>query len=93
MKHKRNHLPIVFTALFGMLFLSLLFIRMGIFDRQPDRLEIADIMASLLEFDSHVFLAAADSLVRAESEVRNLLGFEIPCAGRTGDSEGQSKSQ
>ena len=40
MKHKKNHLPILFAALFGTVFLSLLFTRMGIFDRQPVRIEI-----------------------------------------------------
>jgi len=46
MKLKRNHFLTLFTALFGTLFLSLLFIRMGIFDSRPARMEIADILSS-----------------------------------------------
>ena len=56
MKHKRKHFPILFTALFGMLFLSLLFIRMGIFDRQPARIEIADISSSEIIADRDTWM-------------------------------------
>ncbi len=39
-----------------MLFLSLLFIRMGIFDRQPVRLEIADIMSTEMMSDRNTWM-------------------------------------
>jgi len=35
MKQSKNNLPLLFAIGFGLLFLSLLFIRMGVFDRQP----------------------------------------------------------
>ena len=56
MKHKRKRLPILFSALFGALFLSLLFIRMGIFDSQPARTEIADISSSEIVADRDTWM-------------------------------------
>ena len=56
MKHKRKHLPILFTALFGTIFLSLLFIRMGIFDSHPDRMEIPDISSSEIIADRDTWM-------------------------------------
>jgi hypothetical protein len=46
MRHKKNHFPILFGALFGIFFLSLLLIRMGVFDRSPARMEMADMLSS-----------------------------------------------
>jgi hypothetical protein len=46
MKHKRNHITILFGALFGIFFLSLLLIRMGVFDRSPVQMEMADMLSS-----------------------------------------------
>ena len=56
MKHKRKHFPILFTALFGTIFLSLLFIRMGIFDSQPARMDIADISSSEIIADRDTWM-------------------------------------
>ncbi len=56
MKHKRKHFPILFTALFGTIFLSLLFIRMGIFDSQPARMDIADILSSEIIADRDTWM-------------------------------------
>ncbi len=41
MKHKIKQFPILFSALFGSIFLFLLFTRMGLFDSQPARTGIA----------------------------------------------------
>jgi hypothetical protein len=56
MKHKRKHLPILFAVLFGVLFLSLLFTRMGIFDSRPARTEIADISSSEIVADRDTWM-------------------------------------
>ncbi|MFC1875951.1 transglutaminase family protein [Thermodesulfobacteriota bacterium] len=56
MKHKRKHLPILFTILFGTIFLSLLFTRMGIFDSRPARTEIADISSSEIVADRDTWM-------------------------------------
>ncbi len=56
MKHKRKRLPILFAALFGALFLSLLFTRMGIFDSRPTRTEIADISSSEIVADRDTWM-------------------------------------
>jgi hypothetical protein len=56
MKQTNKNLPILFSALFGTIFLSLLFIRMGIFDSQPDRTEIADILSSEIIADRDTWM-------------------------------------
>ena len=56
MKHKRKQFSILFSALFGAIFLSLLFTRMGIFDSQPARTEIADISSSEIVADRDTWM-------------------------------------
>jgi transglutaminase superfamily protein len=46
MKPRKKLLPILLTTVFGILFLSLLSIRMGIFDRRPTPLEVSSISPS-----------------------------------------------
>ena len=56
MKYKRKQFPILFSALFGTIFLSLLFTRMGVFDSQPGRTEIADISSSEIIADRDTWM-------------------------------------
>ena len=56
MKQKRKQFPIFFSALFGIIFLSLLFTRMGLFDSPPARMEIADISSSEMIADRDAWM-------------------------------------
>lgn len=56
MKHKRKRFPIFFSALFGIIFLLLLFLRMGLFDSQPAPTEIADILSSEITADRETWM-------------------------------------
>lgn len=56
MKHKRTYLPILFGALFGSIFLFLLFIRMGIFETPTARTKITQIPSSEISADRDTWM-------------------------------------
>ena len=56
MKYKRKQFPIFFSALFGIIFLSFLFTRMGFFDSPPARTGIAELSSSEMAVDRDTWM-------------------------------------